>query len=308
MTRSLRLDVVGERELRFDDGSPVRAASAITTFENGWLVVSDDATHAALWVGDSITPVRVIDPVEGHEVFDEASGTKKLKPDFEAVCRVEGGDNPAVLLLGSGSSRARMRGVLLEERTRQRWEADLQPVYERVAAALDVPLDSLNLEAACWSGPVLRWFQRGNEQSAIPSASVELDLGVLLGAIRGEVDPAAVEVGSPTVYDLSEFGGSSLALTDAVVLPDGRILASAAGEDTSNAVDDGEVVDAALALLDGGRVVATATLPEGPGGVAKVEGLVVTHFDAPHVRLIGVVDADDPDAPSKALEMRVELP
>ncbi len=51
-------------------------------------------------------------PVRGLDSFDEASGTKELKPDLEAVVSLPGG---RTLALGSGSTPARMRWVLLSE-------------------------------------------------------------------------------------------------------------------------------------------------------------------------------------------------
>src|SRR5689334_19412677 len=105
----MRLTVRGETALIFDDGSPVRAASAVAPFGDGWLIAQDDATHAAWRRPGSTVPVRVIDPVEGFDVFSSAAGTKHLKPDFEAAFGVGDG----VLLLGSGSTPARMRASLV---------------------------------------------------------------------------------------------------------------------------------------------------------------------------------------------------
>jgi hypothetical protein len=95
----------------------------------------------------------------------------------------------------------------------------------------------------------------------------------------------------------------ALAVTDAVALPDGRVLVSAAAEDTPNAVDDGPVVGAALALLDGDRVTDVAPLPESGSGAYKVEGLAVREVTGDGVRLLAVVDADDPDAASVRLDL-----
>jgi hypothetical protein len=89
------------------------------------------------------------------------------------------------------------------------------------------------------------------------------------------------------------------------VLPDRRMLLSAAAEDTPNAVDDGPVVATALALLDGERVLHTARLPEVGGRVTKVEGLAVRDLRAGAVHLLAVVDDDDPTRPSAALSLRV---
>jgi hypothetical protein len=85
----------------------------------------------------------------------------------------------------------------------------------------------------------------------------------------------------------------------------GEVLVSAAAEDTPNAVDDGPVVGCALALLDGREVRAVATVPEGPDGPYKIEGLAVRRHTADSVSVIAVVDADDPDAASSLLELIV---
>ena len=62
-------------------------------------------------------------------------------------------------------------------------------------------------------------------------------------------------------YAIASDGGLALAVTDAVALPDGRVLVSAAAEDSPNAYDDGPVLGSALALLDDETTVATVLLP-----------------------------------------------
>jgi hypothetical protein len=65
-----------------------------------------------------------------------------------------------------------------------------------------------------------------------------------------------------------------LGITDAVALDDGRVLVSAAAEDTDDPVADGPVSAAALAVLDGEELVAWTLLPaDASGAVPKVEGL-----------------------------------
>ena len=61
----MRVFVDGVRALRFDDGTPVTAASGIAPLGPGWLVVQDDATVAGWLCDDRIRPVRVLPPVEG---------------------------------------------------------------------------------------------------------------------------------------------------------------------------------------------------------------------------------------------------
>jgi hypothetical protein len=114
----MKAEIESVSELRFQDGTPVRSASAIAPLGDGWLVAQDDATHGAWLRGDPLSPgrvdrLRVLPPVDGLEVFSEAAGTKHLKPDFEAACEVRVDGEPAVVLLGSGATPARMRASLV---------------------------------------------------------------------------------------------------------------------------------------------------------------------------------------------------
>ncbi len=174
---------------------------------------------------------------------------------------------------------------------------DLGPLYERVAGCLGVPMDQLNLEGASRHGDVLRWFQRGNLAAGVPSSSVDLSLSAVVDAILGRGDPGAVSVGNVRRYDLGEVEGVGLAVTDAVALPDGRTLLSAAAEDTPNAVDDGPVVATALVLVDDVDVLAVAPIPEVEGHVPKIEGLALREVRGDEVHLLAVVDDDDPACP-----------
>ncbi len=130
--------------------------------------------------------------MQGLDLFSDADGTKHVKPDLEAACRLPSG---RVLLLGSGSTPAPMRAVLVPTGLPPQ-VADLTPVDAAVQQRLGLPLGVLDLEGA---------------------------------------DPAAVGVRTPRRYPLGEVDGVGLAVTDAVVLPDGRVLVSAAAEDIPTA-------------------------------------------------------------------------
>jgi hypothetical protein len=154
----------------------VRAASGIAPLGDGWIVVSDDGTHAAWLRGESVRRVRVLPPVDGHDLFDEASGTKHRKPDLIEGDAVEVAD------------------------------ADLTPVYLAVAGALGLPPKDLNLEGACLVGSALRWFQRGHGQR-VPSASIDVELAALLAALDVGDLPVRVPVGNARIHDLGEIAG-----------------------------------------------------------------------------------------------------
>ena len=305
----MRVDLTAVRDLRFDDGTPVTAASGLAPLGDGWLVAQDDATSAAWQRPAGVVPVRLFPPVEGHDRFSEAAGTKSLKPDLETACPVEADGREAVVLLGSGSTARRTRGVLVTldgDRPSVR-AAELGPLHAAVADRLGVPAGQLNLEGASRAGDVLRWYQRGNLAAGVPSAGVDVELADLVAVLLGRADPGSVRLGAVHVLDLGEVAGVGLAVTDAVALPDGRELLSAAAEDTPNAVDDGPVVATALVLADGGRVLDVAPVPEVEGRVVKVEGLALRGVDGDRVDLLAVVDADDPELPSPQVELTVSL-
>ena len=301
------VEVLSAERLRFADGAPVRAASAVVPFGDGHLVVSDDATYAA-WFRDGVaTRVRLLPPVEGHDVFDDPSGTKELKPDLETACPVEVDGTPAVLVMGSGSSPRRMRWCLLrlEDDGPRPAVTDMAPVYAAVAAELGVDPDELNLEGACVAGDTLRWFHRGLPSAGLPSGSVDLDLLTAVGAGSGARRPDEVTPTRPVHYDLGAVGGVGLAITDVVALPDGDLIASAAAEDSPNARDDGPVVASALARIRGDRVTEVVPLPTLDGSVIKVEGLMVLDTDERQTTLFAVTDVDDPEAASWGIRLRV---
>lgn len=257
--------------------------------------------------------MRLFPPVEGHDSFSEADGTKDLKPDLEAACPVTAAGEKAALLLGSGSLPARMRAALVIPRGSEPscWEvltADLDPVYERLAAALGIDQGDMNMEGACVVGSTLRWFQRGNASKGVASFGAEVDVTAIVDVVLGEGDPGDVAIGGVERYDLGEAAGVPLGITDAALLPDGRILVSAAAEDAPDAVADGPIVGAALAVLDGPDVLAVAPVPTAPDGSAwKVEGVAVESAQDNKVQVLAVVDQDDPQQSALALSLEVVL-
>ena len=306
----VRVNLAGSRRLAYDDGRPVRAASGIARLGDGWLVVQDDGTHAAWWRGPSITELRIFPDVDGHDEFTSAAGTKHLKPDVESACEVVVDGRAGVLVLGSGSNERRMRGavVVLADAGPEVRVADLDTLFRQAVGIVGPNLDALNFEAVCCLGEELRWFNRGNPSRGVPSSSVTLPTAALLAAIWSS-DPLDCTLSGHRQHRLGEVAGVGLAVTDAVVLADGRMVVSAAAEDTPTMVDDGPVVASALALLaPDGELVAMAEIPRIDGAVAKVEGLALVSDERHRLGLVAVVDADDHHTPSLDLDLVVDLP
>ena len=302
----MRVDLVGSGHLLFTDGSPVRAASAVVRLGDAFLVAQDDATHAACWSPRDVTRLRLLPPVDGLDVFSEAAGTKHLKPDLEAACEVRVGDGAGALLLGSGSAPARRRGCLVSDTGDgpSSTVADLGPLYDALAAALGLADGDLNVEGACVVGEALRVFSRGIPAGGVPSASADVALADVLRAFTTGEPLRRPQLQDVRRYDVGDVDGIGLAVTDAVTVGD-LVLLSAAAEDTPNAVDDGPVAGSVLLLVDGAQVLGRADLPAVAGEALKVEGLAVRQPREDGVDLVAVVDADEAQAPSAHLDLRV---
>ena len=188
----MRVQIVGSTPLRFADGSPVRAASGIAPYGAGWLVVQDDATHACVWRDGTGTPLRLVPAgARATTTSRRPAAPRRSSPTSRRSWRCP---TAASLALGSGSTPARMRcGAALggaPVRRGRRPDAALRPGGRgaRRNAGPAEPRGRLRAWAT-----TLRWFQRGLPSAGAPTASVDLDLDALLGAVAGGA-PAAVRV------------------------------------------------------------------------------------------------------------------
>jgi hypothetical protein len=263
------LEVRGSRELLFDDGTFLTAASGIVSYPDADWVISDEwpvvghfrwnVEHIPVLLSDEQMPA---DPLE----------RKAVKPDCEAIARLPGG---ALLVLGSGSTPRRERGWILGAGPPE--EISLSGLY----AQLRRDLADLNIEGATLAARTLWLAQRGNGAAGI-NALVEI-------VMRGGFELRGVRE-----VRLPEVAGVPLSLTDVAPWRDDQLLFTAVAEQTNSTYLDGECVGAAVGILvpRTGEVLALELLPE----PWKVEG--VSYEGG----LRMVVDPDDPTRPGLLLE------
>lgn len=261
------------------------AASALVALDERLYVLGDDELLLQRY---SLTGGFIDQqPLLAGELPQEPAERKRLKPDFEMLCVLPDG---RLLALGSGSTAQRCRAVLVDgEQTRV---IDLSELYD----ALGAQLPELNLEGAVVQGQQLLLAQRGNGRGGV-NALISLDLPRVLDGLR-EGGLAASALCGLRPVELGDRQGVPLGLTDLCLDLQGRLLFSAAAEDTTSSYHDGACSGSVIGCLDAGKVHRQWSL----AGQAKIEGLVMLTDGS--LRLVN--DPDDRQQRSRLF--RLDLP
>lgn len=263
--RTLRATVV--RQLHLAEGY-VSAASGLARARGRLYVAADDRLSLAVFEAGAAGPGTLLALAEGSA----EPAPKPVKADLEAIAALPAA---GLAVLGSGSGEHRHRGFVVSLDGGDVTELDLEPLHDAVAREVDGPL---NLEGAEWHAGGLVLAQRGAAGAA--SAMVRVSWPDL---VVEDIEPV----------DGGGLHGVPLGMTDIARLPDGRLLASWAAEDTKNAYDDGAVAGSAIGF--------PGEEPWALDGDWKVEGLWSDGRE-----LLMVTDADDPSQP--AVLLRALLP
>jgi hypothetical protein len=289
-----------------EPGRPAHVSSASGLVAVGsWLyVVADDALHLAAFPREGAAPGRSVRLFPG-ELPLEPRARKAAKPDLEALCLLApfaGCPHGALLALPSGSTTVRQRGAVLPLTADGLLTGETRPVdFTTLYAQLTRELGPLNVEGAAVSGSRLRLLQRGNGDQG-KDALVDLDLERVVRALGEGRDPGPETVRTVRRWELGQAGGVRLSFTDASPLPDGRIIFTAAAEDTRDSYADGPVVGSAVGVLapDGSPLFLDMV-----DAKVKLEG-VSAHIESGRVHLLMVADADDPAVAAPLLEAVLE--
>ncbi len=266
-------------------------------------VVTDDEHHLGHFWADDAAPVELMRLLPGDLPQDKKQ-RKRLKPDLECLAllpAMSGYPQGVLLMLGSGSKEARHTALLMPLNTHGLISSKAGAFEKIDLSALYAPLhaefDDLNIEGCFVQGEHIYLIQRGNKGSS-GSACICFDLKSLqTWLLDSQSTPPLPQQIIP--INLGEIDGIPLTPTDALALPDGRWLLSAAAENTKNSFLDGPCAGSALALLSAqGDVLALHQLQGSP----KVEGISLwTQGDV--TRLLMVTDADDPEQASLLLSL-----
>jgi hypothetical protein len=276
------------------------AASGLVCVRSTAYVIADDELHLGVFSIDTPKPGSLIRLFDGA-LPDEPKPRKKAKPDLEAIALLPAANehpHGALLVLGSGSSPQRHRcAILYLDRAGAVHGVseilDLSPIY----TLLEREFETLNIEGALMLGDELCLLQRGNKGNG-RNAVIRFVLHDFLHALRSR----RAELRPPHVgtFDLGEIDGVPLSFTDAAILPDGRMVFTAAAEDTDNPYDDGGCFGSAIGMIAAGGLQGLERVDR----VCKLEGVHARIADGA-IRLLLVSDADDADVPAELFETSV---
>ncbi|WP_164011624.1 DUF6929 family protein [Pyxidicoccus trucidator] len=288
-------------------GRPAHVSAASGLVRVGpWLyIVADDALHLAVFPAQGDAPGRSVRLFPG-ELPDEAKARKAAKPDLEVLCLLgplAGAPHGALLALPSGSAETRRRGAVVRLGADGTLAGGVATVdCTAMYAQLARELGPLNIEGAAVVGGRLRLLNRGNGDVGV-DALVDLDLerarrGLEVGALGPDV------LRTTRRWELGRAGGVRLSFTDASPLPDGRLVFTAAAEDTRDAYADGRVTGSAVGVLapDGSPLFLDAV-----DAKVKLEG-VDARVEGGRVHLLLVADADDPAVAAPLMEAVLDVP
>jgi hypothetical protein len=282
----------------------VSAASGLVAVGPWLYVVADDALHLAVFPREGSAPGRSIRLFPG-ELPLEHLARKAAKPDLEALCLLPpfaGCPHGALLALPSGSTAARQRGALIPLSPEGLLAGEVRAVdFTGLYTQLARELGPLNVEGAAVASGRLRLLQRGNGDQGT-DALVDLDHERLLRALETDQPLGPDVVRTVRRWELGHVGGVRLTFTDASPLPDGRIIFTAAAEDTRDAYADGPVAGSAVGVLapDGSPLFLDSV-----DAKVKLEG-VSASLEHGRVHLLLVADADDPAVAAPLLEAVLE--
>lgn len=282
----------------------VSAASGLVRAGNWLHVIADDSLFLATFPLEGEAPGQLLRLFPG-ELPLEPGARKALKPDLEALCLLGGLQDArqgAVLALPSGSTPERMKGARVPLAADGSIAGPVREVdFTRVYAQLTRELGPLNVEGAAVSGPRLRLLNRGNGDRGT-DAVVDLDAGRVLRALEAGEPLQPDVVRTVRRWELGRSGNVRLSFTDAAPLPDGRIVFTAAAEDTRDAYADGAVMGSAVGVLapDGSPMFL-----DGVDMKVKLEG-VDARVERGRIHLLLVADADDPTRAAPLFETVLE--
>lgn len=282
------------------------AGSGLVVIGDYFYVVADDALQLACFRRSSAAKGSLVRMFPG-ELPSDHDARKAVKPDLEALLHLQAFSSyahGALLAVPSGSTARRCKGALLRLDANGAVIGDPEAIdFSGLYAGLAAQVQALNIEGAVVVDDTLVLLHRGSQAHPL-SAMIELPLPDIHVGLATHGVIQALQPSCLRWVDLGAIDGVPLSITDAAILPDGRLIVAAVAENAADSYADGPCLGAAIGVLDrDGQVNQLQYLqPQ-----YKIEG-VQAWTEHGRTRVWLVTDADDETIPSVLLELELELP
>ncbi len=244
--RELVIEPLGENRPAY-----VVSASGLVRLENRIFIVADDELHLAEFDLRGSQPGRWLKLLPGM-LASNYKERKQHKPDLEAITHIQpdtyaaGG---ALLVMPSMSRSNRVTGAMLKlEKGQVLAESPIPIDFSDIRNKLKESIDGLNVEGIAIQKKVTRLFHRGSKTKG-KSVVVELDTEAFLHDLHDTHKPKSAGISRLREYELGDIEGVQLSFTDAVPMPDGRIVFLVAAEATDDEYQDGASLGSSLGIM-----------------------------------------------------------
>jgi len=283
----------------------VYAASGLARIAETLYIVADDELQLAVFNSNDMKPGSWIRLLPGT-LPDDYDERKKAKPDLESITHVqpyEFAPHGALLVVPSMSKKTRINGLVLALDSNGVPEGQPLPIdFTVVREKLKTLVRELNIEGIVVGKKTVKLLHRGSKNKS-KSAVIELDASRFLKDLHD-----SHTIGDDYVQDTTEYGDLGgiddipFQFTDAVALPDERILFLVTAENTENSFDDGASAGSAVGILGkNGKVEKVVRFDS----KEKLEG-VSARVNANSIELLMVSDTDDQTKPAGLFAARLE--
>lgn len=262
--------------------------SAVDIIDSRIFVIGDNMPelHEIDENGKIKNSIRIIPKNE----FEGGILPKHLKPDLEAMCKVEFVSGYFLIIFGSGSKSPQRDVLFMVDPTGKIpvKKYSLFDFYSQIRMQCEIKADDLNIEAAVYSNEKILLFNRGNNY--IIEFSIE-DLFQHLENNKYKPDFKIYRIFLPVLKNIpAGFSGADIY--------DDRIIFTASVENTFNWIDDGEVLGSYLGFISLKNLKDKYTPPckliteNNEVLKLKIEGVAIKNISPQKTELILVSDSD----------------
>lgn len=244
--RELVIEPLGKNRPPF-----VISASGLVRLENRVLIVADDELHLAEFDLKSSQPGRWIKLLPGQLPTDYKA-RKKQKPDLETIARIQPdvyAETGALLVVPSLSRENRVTGAMVKiEKNAVATDSPIPIDFSDIRNKLCETIDGLNVEGIAIQEKTTKLFHRGSKKKG-KSVVIELETISFLRDLHDTHKPLSKCISNFREYDLGDIEGVGMSFTDAVPMPDGRIVFLATAEATDDEYQDGASLGSSLGIM-----------------------------------------------------------